>query len=30
MGFSPKEVRATFKRKLDMWIENGTPPVPEE
>lgn len=30
MGFSPKEVRASFRKKLDMWIENGTPPVPED
>jgi GntR family transcriptional regulator len=30
LGFDPKEVQTTFKQKLDMWIKNGTPPVPDE
>jgi GntR family transcriptional regulator len=29
MGFSPKEVRSTFKKKIDMWVENGAPPAPD-
>ena len=30
LGFGPKEVNTTFEEKLEMWIENGTPPVPDE
>ena len=30
LGFDPKEVKTTFEQKLEMWIENGTPPLPDE
>jgi GntR family transcriptional regulator len=29
LGFSPKEVQATFKQNLNIWIENGAPPAPD-
>jgi len=30
LGYNPEEVQASFQQKLEMWIEKGTPPVPEE
>ena len=30
LGYSPKEVQATFERKLAIWVEQGEPPSPEE
>jgi GntR family transcriptional regulator len=29
LGFDPKEVQSTFKKKMKLWIENGVPPAPE-
>jgi GntR family transcriptional regulator len=30
LGYSPEEVRAKFERKLNIWIESGSPPSPGE
>lgn len=30
LGYEPEEVATTFEKKLEMWIENGEPPLPDD
>ena len=30
LGYNPEEVQDAFEKKLDIWKNTGTPPLPEE
>ena len=30
LGYEPKDVRKVFENKMDLWIDTGTPPTPED